>query len=146
MDGKAALQDPQRPVMAKYLAGTRFLCPQWSQTRMTGKSGLPYRTHSECESFNSYSREGIVDLALLFDGNRIRRGSNCSFDGQRRRAKKEFVDMVMRAVERKIIHIKNLSHSDADHGIHNPMPRLSRDGSFVGPYLSAPDIRSNLRK
>jgi hypothetical protein len=44
MGGNGALQAPQRPVLARYLAGTRFFCPQLAQTRMTGKSALPYET------------------------------------------------------------------------------------------------------
>jgi hypothetical protein len=34
--GKGDLQLPQRPVLARYLTGTRFFCPQWLQARITG--------------------------------------------------------------------------------------------------------------
>lgn len=36
MGGKGDLQAPQRPVLARYLAGIRFFCPQWLQARITG--------------------------------------------------------------------------------------------------------------
>ncbi len=43
MGGKADLQEPQRPVLARNLAGTRFCFPQWLQARRTGKRNLHNR-------------------------------------------------------------------------------------------------------
>jgi hypothetical protein len=40
MGGRGDLQLPQRPVLARNLAGTRFFCPQWLQARMTGTDNL----------------------------------------------------------------------------------------------------------
>jgi hypothetical protein len=34
--GNDDLQIPQRPVLARYLAGMRYFCPQWLQARVTG--------------------------------------------------------------------------------------------------------------
>src|SRR4029077_7670344 len=71
--------------------------------------------------------QGILYLAHSFDlldGNRIRRGSNRSRDWQGRRAEEEFENVVLRAVEGEIPDVKNLAHTDADHGNHNPMPGL----------------------
>jgi hypothetical protein len=40
MGGKGDLQAPQRPVLARNLAGMRFCFPQWVQARMTSKRDL----------------------------------------------------------------------------------------------------------
>jgi hypothetical protein len=46
--GKGDLHFPQRPVLAKYLAGIRLIWPQWLQARTTGKKDLHHtnRRHS----------------------------------------------------------------------------------------------------
>jgi hypothetical protein len=38
--GNGDLHFPQRPVLAKYLAGIRLFWPQWLQARTTGKENL----------------------------------------------------------------------------------------------------------
>ena len=83
------------------------------------------------------------DLVDLFDGDRIRRGSNCSRDRQWRRTEEEFVHVVLRAVERKVFEVKNLAHTDANHGNHDPVPGLARNRRFIGPNFAAPRIRTN---
>ena len=45
--GNGDLQLPQRPVLAKYLAGIRFFWPQWLQSRITGKNDL-HHTNRRC--------------------------------------------------------------------------------------------------
>jgi hypothetical protein len=37
-----SLQAPQRPVLVRCLAGTRFFCPQLVQARMTGMEDLSH--------------------------------------------------------------------------------------------------------
>src|ERR1700730_9756601 len=56
--GKGALQAPQRPVLARYLAATRFFCPQLLQTRMTG-TWASLAKLSEHESFRSCSPKAL---------------------------------------------------------------------------------------
>src|SRR5260370_15167920 len=51
--------------------------------------------------------------------------------------------MVVRAVRGEVLQIKNLSHADADHGDHNPVPGLAGNVRFIWPNLAAPGIRAD---
>src|SRR6202007_1869246 len=100
MGGNGALQAPQRPVLARCFAGTRFFCPQLAQMRMTGKSGLPY------EIVSNVNRSAAVRVwhsltVHSFNGDRIRRGSDCPRDWQWRGAEEKLVHVILCAVERK---------------------------------------------
>lgn len=49
--GNGALHAPQRPVLARYFAGTRFFCPHCKQTRIAGNLKLlPPRVYRRCSS------------------------------------------------------------------------------------------------
>src|SRR5579859_1537528 len=54
--------------------------------------------------------------------------------------------MILRAVEGKIPDVKNLAHTDADHGNHYPMPGLARHRRFIGPHFAAPCVGTNRRQ
>src|SRR3981189_957500 len=51
--------------------------------------------------------------------------------------------MVVGAVRGEVLQIKNLSHADADHGDHNPVPGLAGNVRFIWPNLAAPGIRAD---
>src|SRR5260370_32260374 len=72
------------------------------------------------------SRVRPASLApLLFDCDWIHGRSDGPGDGQRRRAEKEFVHAVVRAVRAEVLQIKNLTHTDTDHRDHDPVPSLA---------------------
>src|SRR5882762_3265316 len=51
--------------------------------------------------------------------------------------------MVVGAVRGEVLQIKNLTHADADHGDHNPVPGLAGNVRFIWPNLAAPGIRAD---
>src|SRR3981189_1340740 len=51
--------------------------------------------------------------------------------------------MVVGAVCGEVLQIKNLTHADADHGDHNPVPGLAGNVRFIWPNLAAPGIRAD---
>src|SRR5438309_6906921 len=57
--GNGDLQFPQRPVLAKYFAGTRLFWPQWLQARITGMKDLRHtnrrRSLDACEVSEVYN-------------------------------------------------------------------------------------------
>jgi hypothetical protein len=76
--GNGDLHFPQRPVLARYFAGTRLCWPQWLHARTTGKDHPRYT--NRCCSFgcrSSFRRFTVVNF-ILWDSShelRTRRGS-----------------------------------------------------------------------
>src|SRR5258705_4437086 len=87
----------------------------------------------------------IRALHDLLQHDRIDRRADRARDRQRRRAEQELIHVVLCAVVRQILQVKNLAHRDAYHRNHYPMPRLERFGAFVWAHFAAPGVEADRR-
>src|ERR1041385_5293360 len=101
---------------------------------------------ARCAASRPRFRNFAIAASLTsLDRLRIDRRAGRAGQMQRRRGEEELVDAILRAILRQLLQIKDLTHRNADHRDHHPVPRLVGILRLVGPYFAAPGVGTDRR-